>query len=218
MNKFITVVLGLMFAIGLGGMAVAGSIDTASAPSAGSGMYSLSQIYDYLNSGTVAPTPSLFQEASAAPGSTMQTTKQIYDDIKTKFDLCDSSVVDVASGKKFFSTISGSWGVRTGTSALTGDAVAADVINGKHFYSNSWTQQTGTLTEYPPPPDGWTGNCIRKTGDVQCPSGYDKITAGSCSACTTPSGCCNGCYGCSNCRGNCQATGGGLQHIDYVLL
>ncbi|MCX6354375.1 MAG: hypothetical protein NTZ78_05665 [Candidatus Aureabacteria bacterium] len=93
------------------------SMDSPGAPSAGSGLYTLSQIYDYLNSGIAAtPAPS-FQEPGAAPGPTMRTTKQIYDAIKAKYDQCDATAADVKSGKKFFSTLSGSWGVRTGTAS-----------------------------------------------------------------------------------------------------
>ena len=80
-------------------------------------MYTLQQIYDYLNSGTEAtPAPS-FREPGGAPGPTMRTTKEIYEDIKAKYDQCDATVADVKSGKKFFSTAPGSWGVRTGTAS-----------------------------------------------------------------------------------------------------
>ncbi|MCX6354293.1 MAG: DUF2341 domain-containing protein [Candidatus Aureabacteria bacterium] len=84
-------------------------------PSAGSGMYTLSQIYDYLNLGVKAtPVPS-FREPGAGPGPTMKTVKEIYEDIQAKFDQCDVTAANVDSGKKFFSTLPGSWGVRTGT-------------------------------------------------------------------------------------------------------
>jgi len=48
----------MMFAAGMCCMAIAGSLDSPGAPSAGSGMYTLSQIYDYMNSGIdVTPVP-----------------------------------------------------------------------------------------------------------------------------------------------------------------
>ena len=116
MKRLMTVVLGVMFAIGLCGMAVAGSIDSPGAPSGGSGMYTLSQIYDYMNSGIKAtPVPS-FQEPDAAPGPTMKTLREIYEDIHAKFDQCiTTTAANVESGKPFFSTQSGSWGVQMGT-------------------------------------------------------------------------------------------------------
>ncbi|MCX6356131.1 MAG: fibrinogen-like YCDxxxxGGGW domain-containing protein [Candidatus Aureabacteria bacterium] len=114
MKKTLLVALSLMLPTGLSGLAIGGSIDSPGAPAAGSGMYSLSQIYDYLNSGIdVTPMPS-FQEPGAAPGPTMKTTKQIYEDIKAKFAQCNATAENVELGKTFFSTQSGSWGVQTG--------------------------------------------------------------------------------------------------------
>ena len=115
MKKLIGVILSMLFLAGISYLAVAGSIDSPGAPSAGSGMYTLSQIYDYLNSGTAASTPGAFQEPAGTPGPTMKTTRELYDDIKAKLDACTASPADVKSGVKFFSTVAGSWGVQTGT-------------------------------------------------------------------------------------------------------
>jgi len=115
MKRLMTVMLSVLFAAGLCGKVVAGSIDSHGLPTAGSGMYTLLQIYDYLNSGTVAPTPGPFQEPSAGPGSTMKTTREVYDDIKAKLDQCNITADNVELGKTFFCTQSGSWGVQTGT-------------------------------------------------------------------------------------------------------
>ena len=91
------------------------SMDSHGPPSAGSGMYSLSQIYDYVNSGIEAtPVPS-FQEPGAPPGPTMRTTKEIYDNIHGNLSQCAATAANVDSGVKFFCTVSGSWGVQTGT-------------------------------------------------------------------------------------------------------
>jgi len=108
--------LVLIFIIlGLPAWVFAGDIDSPGVPSAGSGMYTLQQLYNYLNLGTEPPIPGSFQEPSAGPGPTMKTTTNIYDDTKAKFDQCDAQASDVAAGKKFFSTEDGSWGVQTGT-------------------------------------------------------------------------------------------------------
>jgi len=119
MKKLITVALSLMLMVGLSGLAVAGSLDSPGAPSAGSGMYTLQNLYDYLTSGTALTVQTSFQEPTSGPtAGTMKTTKEIGDDIKAKFVLCDATADKVASGTKFFSTVSGNWGVQTGTAQL----------------------------------------------------------------------------------------------------
>ena len=130
----------------------AGDIDSPGSPSSGSGMCTLLQLYNYLNNGIVPTIVTSFQEPSAGPGSTMKSTKSIYDDTKAKFDQCDSVASDVAAGKKFFST-QGTWGVQTGTGITsTGDAVAADVLSGKTFSNSSSAGLSGTMTSITPQP------------------------------------------------------------------
>jgi len=114
MKKLITVALGLLCAVGLSGLAVAGSLDSPGAPSAGSGMYTLQNLYDYLTSGATLTVQTDFQEPMSGPGSTMKTTKQIGDEVKSLFDQSDITIADVKSGKKFFCMVSGSWGIQTG--------------------------------------------------------------------------------------------------------
>jgi len=118
MKGLVTSVSILFFLIGMRVTAFGGSVDSPGSPSIGSGMYSLQQIYDYLNSGIEATPLSIFQEPGAAPGATMKTTKQIYDDIKAKMDQCTGIAADMAQGKTFFCTRPGSWGIQTGTAQL----------------------------------------------------------------------------------------------------
>jgi len=115
MKKLMKVVLGLMFAVSLAGVAIAGSIDSQGAPSVGSGMYTLQNLYDYLRSGTALTVQTGFQEPTSGPGSTMKTTKEIGDAIKDKFNLCAATADNVEQGVTFFCTQPGSWGVQTGT-------------------------------------------------------------------------------------------------------
>lgn len=115
MKKLMMFAVGLLFTVGLSCMVIAGDIDSPGLPTSGSGMYTISQIYDYLNSGTAASTPDAFQEPAGIPGPTMKTTRELYDDIKAKLDACTAGPADVKSGVKFFSTVAGSWGVQTGT-------------------------------------------------------------------------------------------------------
>ncbi len=114
MKRLMMVVLGLTC---MAGVAMAGSIDSPGAPgSAASKMPALSDIYTYLTTGTPVPTPGTsFTEPSAGPGSTGHTLTEVYAAVATPFPQCDAVAADVASGKKFFCTQSGSWGVQTGT-------------------------------------------------------------------------------------------------------
>ncbi|MEJ2746285.1 MAG: hypothetical protein P8123_11480, partial [bacterium] len=136
MKKLMMTVLGMAVAVSV---AVAGNIDSPGLPSAGSGMYTLQGLYDYLISGTALSVAGSFQEPTAGPASTGKTTKQIGDDIKTLFDQCDATADDVASGKKFFSTASGNWGVKTGTASGGGGGLL----------------QTGQTTSYVTGDDGY---------------------------------------------------------------
>jgi len=118
MKKLITVALSLMLMVGLSGLVVAGSLDSPGAPSAGSGMYTLQNLYDYLTSGAALTVQASFQEPTSGPGSTMKTTKEIGDSIKALYNQCDVTAANVEQGKKFFCTQPGSWGVQTGTAQL----------------------------------------------------------------------------------------------------
>ncbi|MCX6353501.1 MAG: hypothetical protein NTZ78_01195 [Candidatus Aureabacteria bacterium] len=153
MKRLIAAVLGVMFSVGLGGMAVAGSLDSPGAPSGGSMMYTLQNLYDYLVSGSALTVQGSFQEPASAPGSTMKTTKQIGDAIKVLFEQCDVTVNDVALNKKFFCTQSGSWGVQTGRVCIAGTPTPTPTIT-----------PTPTLTPtYTPTPWGPTP-CAAKSG------------------------------------------------------
>ncbi|MCX6353574.1 MAG: hypothetical protein NTZ78_01570 [Candidatus Aureabacteria bacterium] len=118
MKKLITIALGVMLMVGLSSVVIAGSLDSPGAPSAGSGMYTLQNLYDYLTSGAALTVKTGFQEPASPPGSTMKTTREIGDDIKALYDQCLVSAADVKSGVTFFCTQPGSWGVRTGIAQL----------------------------------------------------------------------------------------------------
>ncbi|MCX6356143.1 MAG: fibrinogen-like YCDxxxxGGGW domain-containing protein [Candidatus Aureabacteria bacterium] len=115
MKKLITAALSLLFVICMSYTAIAGSLDSPGAPSAGSGMYTLQNLYDFLTSGTALTVQTSFQEPTSGPGSTMKSTKEIGDDVASLFGQCPATAADVKSGVKFFSTVPGSWGVQTGT-------------------------------------------------------------------------------------------------------
>ncbi|MCX6354638.1 MAG: hypothetical protein NTZ78_07015 [Candidatus Aureabacteria bacterium] len=118
MKKLITAALSLVCMVGLGGFAVAGSLGSPGYPSAGSGMYTLQNLYDYLTSGTALTVQTGFQEPTLAPGSTMKTTKEIGDAIKEMLDQGTVTADEVKAGERFFCTQPGNWGIRTGTAQL----------------------------------------------------------------------------------------------------
>lgn len=95
--------------------AFAGDIGSPGDPSSGSNIYTLKDIYDYLSGGTEPSLPGSFQEPTAGPGSTMKSTKEIYDDIKAKFDQCNATPDQVMDTVKFFSTDAGNWGPKSGS-------------------------------------------------------------------------------------------------------
>ncbi|MEA3427853.1 MAG: DUF1566 domain-containing protein [Thermodesulfobacteriota bacterium] len=146
MKKSAMTVLVFM-AVFVSHLVFAGDIESPGPPSEGSKMPSLLNIYDYLNYGTSWTDSGNFTEPAAEPGSTMKSTKNIYDDSKAKFDSCNATASDVAETKKFFSTQSGNWGVTTGSALIsTGDASAPDVLTGKTFSKSGSAGLTGTMT------------------------------------------------------------------------
>ena len=115
MNRIAAATVSVTCLVWLAGLVSAGSIDSPGAPSAGSGMYTLQNLYEYLMNGTALTVTGSFQNATAGPASSTKTMRQIGDDIKALLDQCDATAADVKSGKKFFCAAAGSWGVQTGT-------------------------------------------------------------------------------------------------------
>jgi len=119
MKKLLMLVLSVVFAAGLCGTVIAGSIDSPGLPTAGSGMYTLQNLYDYLTSGTALTVQSSFQEPTSGPtAGTMKTTKQIGDAIKALLDQSTATADEVKAGERFFCTQPGNWGIQTGTAQL----------------------------------------------------------------------------------------------------
>jgi len=164
MKKLITVALSLMLMVGLSGLAVAGSLDSPGAPSAGSGMYTLQNLYDYLTSGAALTVQSSFQEPTSGPGSTMKTTKQIGDALKALFEQSDITAADVAQGKKFICTQPGNWGIRTGTALLVPTPTQTPTIT---------STPTPTMTATP------TWGCGNSITDSRNGKAYNTVLIGT---------------------------------------
>ncbi|MCX6355135.1 MAG: hypothetical protein NTZ78_09570 [Candidatus Aureabacteria bacterium] len=185
MRRAIVMVSSVMLMAGLCGMAVAGSIDSPGAPSAGSGMPTLQQIYDYLNAGIeTTPVPN-FQEPLAAPGSTMKTTKEIYDTMRGIFSQGDITAENVELDKKFFCTQPGSWGIQTGKVCIAGTPTPTPT---------STPTPTPSPTITPPIPLSWEGTthteneCVALGGTVYDTRATGTICAFSGTNVAVPSG------------------------------
>ncbi|MCX6353621.1 MAG: hypothetical protein NTZ78_01810 [Candidatus Aureabacteria bacterium] len=159
MKKLITAALSLLFVVCVSYTAVAGSIDSPGAPSAGSGMYTLQNLYDYLTSGTALTVQTSFQEPTTGPtAGTMKTTKQIGDAIKALLDQSNVGPDNVESGKRFFCTQAGSWGIQTGTLSALPRPTATPTAT-----TTPTITPTPTITITPTPTWG-PDRCATKTG------------------------------------------------------
>ncbi|MCX6355181.1 MAG: hypothetical protein NTZ78_09805 [Candidatus Aureabacteria bacterium] len=161
MRTTLVPVVSVMVASSLCGLAVAGSIDSPGAPSSGSGMVTLQQMYNYLSSGIEVTPVTGFQEATSGPtAGTMKSTQQIYDDIKAKFAQCTATAAHVESGWTFFSTASGSWGVQMGSGLMQPTPTITPTLT-----PTQTSTPTQTQTQTPTPTPTWNqGACAAKGG------------------------------------------------------
>jgi len=149
----------LIFALLVPLSASAGNLDSSGAPSAGSNMPTLTDIYNQLDTGAASTPAASFQEPLSGP--TAGTGKTL-SDIKAKLPSPDNTngatTADVLSGKTFWGLrTDGTWGPQTGNNANladtgSGDATAADIKNGKKAWVDG-SEVTGTLY------GGYTCNC-----------------------------------------------------------
>ncbi len=114
--RYKTIIWIILCAITLPAAAYAGSIDSPGLPSAGSGMPTLTDIYNRLDTGATITILGSFQEPSAAPTAG---TGRSLSDIQSKLPAIDNTTgataSDVLGGKTFWGLTNGEWGQRTGT-------------------------------------------------------------------------------------------------------
>lgn len=139
--------------------ALAGSLPPPGSPANGSGMPTLGDIYNQLNTGATAIVPAIFQEPSAGP--TTGTGKSL-SEIKAKLPAPDNTngatAADVIAGRTFWGLrTDGTWGLQTGTSHI------ASLVCQDH-----WTGANCSVCT-----NGWSGaNCnvahpvVNKTGQT----------------------------------------------------
>ncbi len=131
--------------------AVAGDLDSPSDPNTlSSGMYSLDDIYNRLNSGT-AGTITSFNEPAQAPVSQGRNLNDIMSIAPTVDNQFGATPADVAFGKKFWGLKDGTWGLQTGTRITKSSCVPpAYVFNSPSDPNNV----DGTGTRWCIPGDG----------------------------------------------------------------
>ena len=129
-NKYI--LIGIVVGVLLSSVAVvvAGNIDSPAGPTESAAqMYTVEQIYDRLNDGTVATKQTTFQEPASAPGSTMHTLDEIMAKAPSVDDTKGATAADVASGKTFWGLTTSGWGLKTGTAVANADPPCFDNAN-----------------------------------------------------------------------------------------
>jgi len=110
-------------------------------------MYTISDIYNRLNTGATG-TKGSFTEPASAPGSTGYTLDQVMGKAPEKDEANGVSPAEVPAGKTFWGLKDANWGKQTGTGdnvvdTSSGDAVASDIKKGKKAWVNG-SEVTGT--------------------------------------------------------------------------
>ena len=109
----IGVIVGLLLSATVG---LAGSLEPSVGPTeAGSQMYTLHQIYDRLNAGTMGSKMTSFTEPTGGPVGTGRTLDEIMVKLPVLDDADGAGPADVVGGKTYWGLTSGQWGLKTGT-------------------------------------------------------------------------------------------------------
>ncbi|QTA80027.1 DUF1566 [Desulfonema limicola] len=158
--------------------ATAGNIDSpGTAPSVGSGMYTMDDLYNYLMSGTAAAIPANFKEPAAGPGDSSKTINDIHNDIKANFELCNAAPDKVMNTVTFFSTIPATWGPQTGTLSTQALSSANDTVSAGYYEATTLSAVDADLTAANIKTGmnifGVTGTVIESAGDA---SAADVLT------------------------------------------
>jgi hypothetical protein len=116
-----TIMTIIMGAVLLPLTAYAGNLEPPGQPSAGSGMPTLTGIYDQLVNGTVSPPAASFQEPATGPtAGTGRTLGEIQGKLPAPDNVHGAATGQVLSGKTFWGLTGGEWGRQTGVMANNG--------------------------------------------------------------------------------------------------
>ncbi|MCP5013135.1 MAG: hypothetical protein GY942_24420, partial [Aestuariibacter sp.] len=142
--SYLIVGVVLLGSLMLGGIALAGDPDSSGEPSATSS-YSLEDLYQRLNAGTVGVS-SVFTEPTTAPGTgTMHSINEIMGKAPLLDNTNGATRTQVMSGATYWGLQSGAWGTLTGTGVIaSGNATDTQVLTGT-TYSNDSGASTGTM-------------------------------------------------------------------------
>jgi hypothetical protein len=144
--RYVNFYLSVLFICLFSMTASAGDLDSSGDPTAGSGMYSLEDIYNRLDTGAWGTSGGPFKEPSAGPAATGHNLNDVMGKAP-EIDTSGATPANVGSGKTFWGLGSGNWGLQTGTmETKTLSPDSADVAAG---YYNDTTLDTvdSDLTE-----------------------------------------------------------------------
>lgn len=131
----VTTLLALLCCLPLPMTAAAGNLDASGAPATGSGMPTLSDIYNRLDTGATSTIPTFFLEPSSGP--TVGTGRTLAE-IQGKLPVADATngavTGDVLQGKTFWGLrTDGTWGLKSGTKATLNLDPASTVVPAGYY-------------------------------------------------------------------------------------
>ena len=114
--RYVNFYLSVLFTCLFSMTAFAGDLDSPGAPADGSGMYSLEDIYNRLNTGASGTQGGPFKEPSAGPtAGTGHNLNEVMGKAPAEDDTNGAAPANVGLGKTFWGLGSGNWGPQTGT-------------------------------------------------------------------------------------------------------
>ena len=124
----------------------AGELQPPGEPGGGSGMYTLEEIYEYLNYGTAASTTGWFMEPDRGPGSTGRSLSEIYESAKSGFEQSTARPEQVLDTVKFFNTDPANWGPQSGTLPTRAMSASSPTVQAGYYAATTLNAVDPDLT------------------------------------------------------------------------